>query len=408
MDMLKGFDPLSPEFRANPYPYYGFLRQGMPIFYMADWNMWFCTRYEDCTNLLRDNRLGHEILRVKTLEEMGWQASEDQPDNYATLNRIQRRWMLFRDPPDHTRLRGLVHKAFTPRMVERLREHIEQITTDLLDAVQGHGKMDIVDDLAVPLPVTVIAEMLGVPLEDRDTFREWSNALAGTLDLTGGETRIWDDAADAAVEFDRYFRALTEKRRADPQDDLLSALIQAEEAGDRLTEDELISTCILLLIAGHETTVNLIGNGMKALLQNADQHQKLKDHPELMKSAIEEMLRYDSPVQMTSRWVLEDIEVDGNKFKTGHQVAVMFAAANRDPDRFDNPDQFDITRENNKHLSFGNGIHFCLGAPLARLEAQIAIDALIRRMPQMQLATDDFEYRKTYILRGLTSLPVTF
>ena len=410
MDMLKGFDPMSPEFRANPYPYYDFMRNGMPIFYLGEWNMWFCTRYEDCVALLRDNRLGQEILRVKSREEMGFISNDDLSPERIGLRRLQSSWMVFRDPPDHTRLRGLVHKAFTPRMIAQLEGRITEVANQLLDDVQARGEMDLVEDFAVPLPVIVIAEMLGVPLEDQEQFRTWSRAMAGTLDLLGNTyDRVFDEAAKAAIEFAAYFKDLADQRRADPQDDLLTALVEAEEAGDRLTEDELISTITFLLVAGHETTVNLIGNGTLALLNNPDQFDLLKADPEKhVKSAVEEMLRYDSPVQMTARWVLDDVERDGNRFEVGHQVAIMFAAANRDPARFENPNTFDITRENNRHLAFGNGIHFCLGAPLARVEAQIAFHRLCERMPNLQLATDTPEYRKTYLLRGLKHLPVTF
>lgn len=398
------FNPLSPEFKANPYPYYDMLRAGAPIFFLPDLNMWFCTRYDDCSALLRDHRLGHEILKVMSREELGWEG--ETPEQYAQLVSIQRKWMLFSDPPDHTRLRNLVHKAFTPRMIERLREHIEAITADLLDAAAGKDEIDLIEDLAVPLPVTVIAEMLGVPLADQAMFRGWSSDLAGTLELAVNDRDTYDRAAQATAEFDRYFRDLAAQRRADPQDDLLTALVEAEEAGDKLTEEELIATCILLLIAGHETTVNLIGNGTLALLRNPEQMALLRDDPSLIKSAVEELLRYDSPVQMTTRWVLEDLELDGNQIKKGQQVAIMFAAANRDPARFENPNELDITRENNKHLSFGSGIHFCLGAPLARLEGQIAISAIIERLPGLELATDSPHYRDTYVLRGLKSLPV--
>ncbi|RMG76958.1 MAG: cytochrome P450 [Chloroflexi bacterium] len=400
------FDPLSPEFRANPYPYYDMMRQSAPIFYLPEWNMWFCTRYEDCTALLRDNRLGHEILRVISREELGWEPEDELPPAYLHLRQMQSKWMLFRDPPHHTRLKGLVHKAFTPRMVEKLRGRIETITAQLIEAQQD--EMDLIADFAIPLPVTVIAEMLGVPLQDQADFRRWSNDLAGTLDLTGGAPEIWDRAAIAAVEFDTYFRKLVADRRKYPQDDLLTALVEAEEDGDKLTEDELIATCILLLIAGHETTVNLIGNGMMALMNNPDQLDRLRENPDLIRNTVEELLRYDSPVQMTSRWALEDIQYGDVTFKKGHQVALMFAAANRDDEMFPNASKLDITRENaNKHLSFGNGIHFCLGAPLARLEGQIAIQTLIQCFPNIRIKPNaEIRHRKQYILRGVESLPV--
>lgn len=322
--------------------------------------------------------------------------------------------MLFRDPPTHTRLRGLVHKAFTPRMIETLREHIEAITEDLLDRVQDAGSMDVIADLATPLPVKVIAEMLGVPLDDQETFRRWSRDLAGTLEFlpVGGHDDLYDRATQAAIEFDAYFRKLAAERRQSPQDDLLTALVQAEDGGETLTEDELVATCSLLLIAGHETTVNLIGNGTLALMRHRDQWDKLTaelpHNPGLIRSTVEELLRYDSPVQMTSRWIVEDFDFEGHKFRKGQQVAMLFGAANRDPQRFDHPNDLDVTREDNKHLAFGNGIHFCLGAPLARVEGQIGTAALARRMPDLHLTDEEPEHRDTYVLRGLKALHVRF
>jgi cytochrome P450 len=398
------FSPLSPEFQSNPYPYYEMLRANMPVFHWDQWNMWLCTRYADVNDLLKDNRLGHEILRVMTRDELGWAPREMLPEKEQARIRNQSRWMLFRDPPDHTRLRTLVHKAFTPRMVERLRAHIETITDELIDRAIGQGGMDVIEGLAFALPVRVIAEMLGVPTEDQDTFSRWSRDLAGTLEFTESEA-VYDKGADAVIEFDAYFRALAAERRKNPADDLLSALVQAEEAGDRLDEDEVIATLTLLLIAGHETTVNLIGNGTLALLENPAQFALLRNDLTLVKSATEELLRYDSPVQLTTRWVLEDMQHGDFTFRKGQQVALMFGAANRDPERFDNPDTLDITRENNKHVAFGSGIHFCLGAPLARLEGQIAFERIARRLPNLQLDGEPVR-RDTYVLRGLRSLPV--
>jgi len=403
-------DFLSPEFRANPYPYYEMMRMGAPIFYLESWNMWFCTRYEDCAALLRDNRLGHGILKVTTAEQARLNPLEDLPESHQKRARMQGKWILFRDPPDHTRLRGLVHKAFTPRMVNRLQGHIEAITDQLLDAALERGTLDIISDFAILLPLQVIAEMLGVPMEDRVRFKAWSDALAGTLDIVGDDPDLWENAAQASEEFDIYFRDLAEQRRANPQEDMLTALVQAENEGDTLTEDELVATCIMLLIAGHETTVNLIGNGVLALLQNPDQLEKLKADPSLVRNAVEEFMRFDSPVQMTRRWVLEAFEYKGQQFEVGQQVAMMFGAANRDPAMFDDPATLDITRANaSKHMAFGNGIHFCVGAPLARLEGHIAFNKLLEKMPNIQLAPDaEIVHRKQYILRGVRSLPVTF
>ncbi|CAN5759357.1 cytochrome P450 [soil metagenome] len=392
--MTLEFDPRSPAFRRNPYPYYHMLRDAAPIFYWSTWGIFFLTRHDDCTELLRDNRLAH-----------GNMGDPSAPQD--ALAKMQSNWMLFKNPPDHTRLRSLVHKAFTPRMVEQLRTVIQTITDNLLDKVQATGQMDLIADLAYPLPVTAIAEMLGIPEQDRHTFHEWSDALARSLDLTE-EPTVYERANQAAVTFTAYLRELANQRRAEPRNDLLSALVAVEEAGDHLSEAELYGTCSLLLIAGHETTINLIGNGTLALLQNPDQLRLLQQNSALLKPAIEELLRYDSPVQMTSRLVMEGMEIRGQALARGQQVSFMLGAANRDPAVFANPDALDITRKANPHLAFGGGIHYCLGAPLARMEGQIALETLLRRLPNLALATGLPVYRDNYVLRGLETLPVTF
>lgn len=388
------FDPRMPEFRANPYPFYDMLRSAAPIFYWETWGLWFLTRYDDCNTLLRDNRLGHGMfgetpLRQKPLWEM------------------QSRWMLVLNPPDHTRLRSLAHKAFTPRTVARLRETIQQITDDLLDKVQEKGEMELIADLAYPLPVTVICELLGVPAADHDQFHVWSNAIARSLDLTDEEA-VYNRASVAAAELTDYLDGLLLERRARPQQDLISALVAAEEAGDRLSKEELFATCSLLLIAGHETTINLIGNGTYALLQHPEQWEKLKGEPGVVETAVEELLRYDSPVQLTSRMVLEDMSYKGVEFARGSSIAFLLGAANRDPEQFSDPVTLDITRKFNRHIAFGGGIHYCLGGPLARLEGEIAFTTLARRMPNLKLAADTVVYGDNLTLRGLEALPVTF
>lgn len=390
------FSPLSPEFRLNPYPFYDMLRTNAPIFFWDQWQFYFLTRYDDCAALLRDNRLGRGMFDEAAI-----------PATQKDLARMQGDWMLLKNPPDHTRLRGLVYKAFTPRMVEQMRTTIQTITDRLLDRVQAQGEMDLIADLAYPLPVTVIAEMLGIPLEAQDQFHEWSNALALTLDLTD-DTAVYDRGSVAAAHFTEYLATLAEERRRSPQNDLLSALVNVEEAGERLTTNELYATCSLLFVAGHETTINLIGNGTLALLRHPEQFEQLKRENKWMKTAVEEFLRYDSPVQMTARTVLEEMEYNGHTFAPGTQIAFMLGAANHDPERFENPGQLDITRQKNQHLSFGGGIHYCLGAPLARLEGEIAFTTLLRRMPNLQLAIDTPTYSDNYLLRGLKSLPLTF
>jgi cytochrome P450 len=405
MNTTMAFNPLSPEFQANPYPYYEMLRRHAPVFYWEAWRLWFLSRYEDNVAALKDARLGREILRVMTRDELGLPPEPEA--GVLHLVQMQREWMLLKDPPDHTRLRTLVHKAFTPRMVERLRERAQALTDHLIDEALADGGMDLIAGLALPLPVTVIAEMLGIPPSEHSAFQQWSRNLAGTLELTDAQ-EVYERGSAATIEFSAYVRQLIAERRKAPKEDLISALVAAEAEGDKLSEDEMVAMCILLLVAGHETTVNLIGNGTLALLRHPDQWEKLKNDPSLAKSAVEELLRYDSPVQMTARWVLEDMEFAGQMFRKGQQVATLLGAANRDPSRFANPGTLDITRDPNPHLAFGNGIHFCLGAPLARMEGQIAFATLARRLPYLRLATENPPYRDTYVLRGLAELAVTF
>ena len=389
---MQQFDPRAPEFRRNPYPFYDTLRTHVPVLFWDTWGIYFLTRWEDCNRLLRDSRMGHG--------GMG-----EPPPQQRDLYRMQINWMLFRDPPDHTRLRGLAQRAFTPRMVEQMRAAIQDITDGLLDRVAAKGALDVVADLAYPLPVTVIARMLGVPEADVDTFHAWSDALGRSLDLTEDE-EVYNEASRAAAAFTEFLADLADRRRVEPTEDLLSALVAAEEGGEHLTTDELYATCALLLVAGHETTVNLIGNGTLALLRNPAQLDRLRADPSLTKTAVEELLRYDSPVQLTSRIVLEEIDVDGQRILPGMQLSFMLGAANHDPAVFADPHTLDITRKPNPHLAFGSGIHYCLGAPLARLEAQIAFDTLLRRFPTLTLLEEDPPHRDNYLLRGLEWLPV--
>ncbi len=390
------FNPFRPEFREDPYPFYHRLRAEDPV-HRTPMGFWVLTRYDDVVMVLRDPRFGRkgfeEILQARFGGEAGMATS-----------------MLFRDPPDHTRLRGLVNRAFTPRVIEELRPHIQQIVDHLLDQVEPKREMDLIADLAYPLPVTVICEMLGVPARDRDLFRDWSVDIARSLDAitmpTDPQIVARGNAARHAIT--DYFRDLIAERRTALQDDLLSGLIQAEEEGDKLNEAELIATCILILLAGHETTVNLIGNGMLALLRHPGELARLRADLRLIQGAIEELLRYDSPVQRTGRIPTTDIEIGGTRIPQGSLVSVQLGAANRDPAHFPDPDRLDIGRTENRHIAFGWGIHFCLGAPLARLEGQIAIGTLARRMPALALATDRPTWRDSSALRGLVCLPLSF
>lgn len=392
---------LDPYVLANPYPLYAELRASHPVYWDASLNCWVLTGYAEINTILRDPRFSAE--RNPSEEQMEeWGMAEFSP-----MTRAMRNQMLFLDPPRHTRLRGLVSKAFTPRTVEGLRGRIQAIVDAALDKAQEAGQMDIIADLAYPLPATVIAELLGVPTEKMSKFKRWSSdfaALLGNFTLSPEEmSRI----QQSMTEFAAYFRDITIRLRQQPEDNLLSALAQAEEQGERLSEDELLANCILLLTAGHETTTNLIGNGTLALLRNPEQWRRLQGQPELIPGAVEELLRYDSPVQLTSRMPLADVEIGGRQVSAGQETILLVGAANRDPRQYAEPDQLDVTRENVKHLSFGGGAHYCLGAPLARLEGQIAFATLLKRLPDMQLMTNDVEWRPNFGLRGLKSLPVS-
>lgn len=390
-----GINLLSPDFIADPYPTYDVLRATAPILYDPDWKLWFISAYEDINTLLRDRRLGRDMDGVP------------KPDPCTPFGKLHHHSLMEKEPPDHTRLRSLVNKAFTPAQVEALRPHVMEIAHRLLDIVQPRGEMDLLADFAEPLPVMVIAELLGVPEEGRNKLRPWSQAIVAMYELA--PTAEDEKRANQAVaEFSTYLQSLIAERRVAPRQDLISALIEAEEEGHRLSEDELIATCILMLNAGHEATVNAIANGMVALFRHPDQYEMLKRSPELIKTAVEEVLRYDTPLQLFRRWVREDVTYKGYRFEKGSQLALLYAAGNRDPARFADPHRFDITRQDNPHLGFGAGIHYCVGAPLARLEMQVAFQVLIERLPKLSLARETLEYRPNFVIRGLKALPVVF
>jgi cytochrome P450/class 3 adenylate cyclase/tetratricopeptide (TPR) repeat protein len=390
------FDPARPEFHSNPYPFYHRLRLQDPVHQTAS-GFWVVTRYPDVVTVLRDARFGRE--------DFGPMVSAVYGDDSERVPRP----MVFRDPPAHTRLRALVSKAFTSRVVQGMRPHIQEIVDRLLDRVQDARAMDVISDLAYPLPVTVICEMLGVPAGDRDTMRQWSADITLSLDALGlpSDREIVRRGRAARHALGEYFRGLLPERRRHPRTDLLSLLIAAEEQGDKLSEDELLATCVLIFIAGHETTVNLIGNGLLALLQHPDQLDKLRQDPDLLPGAVEELLRYDSPVQRTARVTKAELELGGKTIPRRALVVAAIGAANRDPERFPDPDRLDLARRDKDHIAFGFGIHFCLGAPLARIEAQIALGTLLRRMPRLALATETPQWRESSTLRGLKELPVS-
>jgi cytochrome P450 len=400
-DALAAFTPGEIGFIANPYPAYDELRRAGRIHYDERTDHWLITRHADVNALLRDRRFGRSYLHLATHDEMG---RPPEPKMQAPFWHVIRNGMLDREPPDHTRLRSLVSKAFTPRRVEQMRDTIQRIVDGLVDSGLTLGDFDLLGSVLEPLPVTVIAELLGIPEWDRHLLRPWSAEICLMYELNPSEEYA-RRAVQASIEFGDYLRELARARRANPGSDLISGLAEVVEAGDRLTEDELIGTCVLLLNAGHEASVNGSGNGWWALFRNPDQLARLRADPSLLPIAVEELLRYDTPLQLFERWALEDSEICGVQVPKGAELGLMFGSANRDPDAFVRPDHLNISRDPNPHITFGAGIHFCLGAPLARLEMQIAFETILRRMPRLELLAEP-EWKPTYIIRGLKSLPV--
>ncbi|QTZ95554.1 cytochrome P450 [Streptomyces auratus] len=395
-------DLLDPRNQADPYPLYSRWRAQAPLARLDD-RLMVLTRYEDCAAVLRDGRFGHP-------EADDPRFAGRRPSLEVLVDDDGRpvRGFLGLNPPDHTRMRALVSQAFTRRRVERLAPRIEELTAELFTAMEHtQGPVDLIEGLATPLPVAVISELLGVPTEDRHRMLTWSHAVARALVpdflLPPGAA---EQEAQARREFTDYLRELVVERRRAPGDDLLSALVTVHDDGDVLTENELLATCTLLLIAGHETTVNLIGNGTLALLRHPDQLARLRSDPALTDNAVEELLRYDSPVQLTVRFALQDAEVAGVPVPAGSTLLLLIGAANRDPAAYEHPERLDIGRTPLRHLAFGQGIHFCLGAPLARLETQIALRMLLARAPQVRLAGEP-EWKDHITLRGLSRLPLS-
>ena len=397
------FNPLAPEFIRDPYPAYERLRSTDPM-HITPFGAFLASRHAEVSLVLRDKRFGKDFVD-RTVRRYGPQVMEEP------VFRSMRHWMLQQDPPDHTRLRGLVVKAFTARRVEDMRPRIQAIVDETLDRIAPRGHMDLIEDFAFRLPVTIICDMLGIPAEHREVFYTSSRTGGRLLDPVPLSPAEIAEANTASAAYQMYFQQLFELRRRNPGDDLTSQLVQAEEDGSKLSNEELTANIILLFGAGHETTVNLIGNGLLALHRNPDQLALLKANPALITNAIEEFLRYDSSVQMAGRVALEDIDdLGGKKIPKGEAVLCLLGSANRDPAVYpDRPDRLDITRPNVRPLSFGGGIHFCLGAQLARIEAEVAIATLLRRLPELRL--DDAQtpdWRPTFVLRGLKSLPASW
>jgi cytochrome P450 len=401
-------NPFDPSVKANPYPSYATLRQAAPVYRLSNPNsapIWVITRYEDVLSVFKDSRFVKDANRALTVEQLA-QRPFAKPE-YQHISTLLTQHMLATDPPNHTRLRSLVSKAFTPNRIAQLRPRIQEIANELLDSMGSNTVVDLIDTYAFPLPIQVITEMLGIPTEDRDKFRQWSNIL-----ISGFGQGVPEPAfVDAAQKFYDYLLDLVIARKAKPTGDMISDLVAVEEQGQRLNQDELISMIWLLIVAGHETTVNLIGNGVLALLQNPEQLAKLKQDPTLITSAVEEFLRYNGPVETsTLRFASEDILIGGQLIPKGEMVLVVIASADHDANQFSEPEKLDIVRANNRHVAFGHGIHFCIGAPLARLEGQIAINTLLQRKPDLHLATEvaDLLWRSGTLIRGVRTLPVAF
>jgi cytochrome P450 len=398
--MIEDRSFLSPELVENPHEYLHRLRAEDPIHWSEPHRAWLLTRYDDVVGAFRDPRLSAERINSVLPGEM----DAEERDEFAPILRLLANWMVFKDPPDHGRLRRLARAAFSPRMIEGLRGMIEEIVDELLDRLVSASRCDFITEFAYPLPATVIARMLGVPEEDQGKFKKWSEDIEpiifGASDPAARRAR----ARDGLLALEGYFGDLLEKYRREPARNLLSALARSEEQGDVLSRDEVVATCILLLFAGHETTTNLIGTGLLALLANPEQKTRLEARPELVPTAVEEFLRYEGPSKIQPRISVETFELRAREIRAGQRVFLVQAAANRDPAKFSDPDRLDVGREGNDHVGFGHGIHHCLGAPLARLEARIAFERILRRLRSIRLDSTRPVWRRTVLSRGLVSL----
>jgi cytochrome P450 len=384
----------NPEMRANPYGFYSWLRSDAPVLFVEGRGYIF-SRYSDVDAILRDHKRfssEFEIVRRADLERA--------PDRAPS--------MLTTDPPEHTRLRGIVARAFTPKMIGQLEPRVRELTTELLDEATQESEFDLVDKLAGPLPISVIAVMLGIPVSDREQFKRWSYDIVSLIGSVEGDDPT--TAVQASEEVRDYFNAILEERRAEPREDLISALVQArDDQGNVLTQEELMSFCVLLLIAGNITTTSLIGNATRALLENPQELARLQLDPGLIPSALEEATRYYSPFQATARIATEDFVAEGVEIKAGSDIALLLGAANRDERVFPNAETFDVARQPNKHLGFGAGIHYCIGAPLARLEAKVALEEMLPRLPNLRRADDDeLEFVPAVFMNSLATLRVAF
>lgn len=397
------YDLISPQFFADPHPTFRRMRAEDPVYWDPKLRMWFLVRYDDILGVARDPRFSAERS-----DHFGRDAPPAVRDKLDVVNRFLRDFLLFNDPPKHTRLRGLIGKAFAPQVTEQLRPFVQRQVDELIAAVRGRGQMEVIRDLARPVPSAVIARMLGIPAEDIGRFKGWTDELFALVGASVPTAEIVETAHRGAVGLDVYLRAKIEQRRRLPGEDLLSMLVHAEDQGQILNDEEIVATCALLLVAGYETTTNLIGNGLLALLQAPEQLQLLRDDPELIGGAVEEFLRYCGSAFRLMRRAREDLEIGGHTIRAGQVVFGLVHAGNRDPNHFTEPERFIITRTNNHHLGFGHGAHFCVGASIARLELRIAVRTAIERLPGLTLAGGPPEWLPSFVVRGLRALPVTF
>ena len=399
---LEDYDLFCERRLADPHPLSRRLRSEDPVHWSERLNSWILTRYDDVREAHRDLRLASDRISV-TMSAL----PEAERKRFSLLGEHASNWLGFTDPPKHTRMRNLVSGTFNAQLAENMRNRIQQIVDMLLDKVEGQGQMDLVNDFAYPLPATVVCELLGVPIENQEQLRTWVEDLVQFIGAIGPTAMQAAEKADESrKELTRFFRELTLQRRREPRQDLISALVAVEGDEEGLTEQELLGLCAFLFTAGHETTVSLIANGMLALMRNRSELERLRDDPSLMETAVEEFLRYESPIPMNTRLAAEDIELRGRRIRKGQAVALLYTGANRDPEQFPDPDRLDVGRQPNKHLAFGWGIHFCLGAPLARVETQIAIKTLLSRLPEVRLQSEDIAWFMP--LRRPKSLPVVF
>lgn len=400
---MSAYDPRDPATIANPFPAFAALRESAPVYWSELLGGWVLTRYDDVKLAISDRRFSAD--RIRPFFE---QLPSDRQAAYRELGDSIRRWAVFHDPPEHTRLRGVMNKAFTATAVERLAKRVQQIVDGLLDRVTSTGRMDVIADLAYPLPATVILEMLGLPLSALESIKHWSDELALFVGSSVNAPDKYSRAHESICAMNEFFHAAIIEHGRGGADNLLSSLIHARDHGKGLSDDELVATCVLLVFAGHETTTNLIGNSLVALLQHPTELARLRREPELITPAVEEFLRFDGPAASVVRIAHEDVMLHGQEIGRGDRVFAMLNAANRDPRAFPDPDRLDVGRRENRHLAFGHGIHFCVGAPLARLEARIAIATLIDRCHDMTLDTDYLEWSDSMVLRGVRNLPIQF